>query len=223
MKCPSLLTALSVGILLASCSKSKEDASGAASFDYQLKATNPAATLARVQGGALTWTAGTASAQQIKFEAKRGGSEVEYSRSLQQSVDLFAAAPVLGSISLEAGTYDEVEFKAFLAPNGATPALELQGQYVSNGVTTPVLFRANEPVLLKAEKHNVTLSAATGYQAVTPLNLALGTSGISGSAFDNAVRSNGTILITATVNSALYNSIVNNLRSSSHGEAGFHR
>ncbi|RYY99905.1 MAG: hypothetical protein EOO11_03415 [Chitinophagaceae bacterium] len=221
----SLLPALGFGLLLSACSKDKDAGSALpsskASFAFTLHAGNPSVALGRVQGGTLTWTAGTASANAIKFEAERGSTEVEYGSSVQQTIDLFAANTSLGSITLDSGTYREVEFKAFLAPNGAAPALELRGSYTSNGTTTPVTFRAEEAVLLKAEKHNVTLSGATSYEATAPINLQAVAQGISASALDNATRTGGSILITSSSNGTLYQALLRNLRSLSD-EAEFH-
>jgi hypothetical protein len=198
MKIKNLLPALALGLVLVGCKKSSDSTlnPGQSSFAFQLKAVNPSATVSRVQGGLLTWTSGSATANLVKFEAKRGSTEVEYKTPVSQTINLFADNPSLGNITLDAGTYTEIEFKAFLVASGTNPSLELHGQYVSNGNTVNVVFRSNESILLKAEKHNVTLDGATSYQAVTPVNLGLATQTIAGSSFDNAVRTGGEILIT---------------------------
>jgi hypothetical protein len=63
---------------------------------------------------------------------------------------------------------------------------------------------------------------AANYQATAPVNLAQVLQNVPSGSFDNAVRSNGVILITASVNSNLYGILLNNLRAL-HDEAGFHR
>jgi hypothetical protein len=211
-------------MLLAGCKKESIDTptNVTGSFDYRMQAVNPTAVLSRVLGGSITWTSAKAYATQVKFEAKRGSAEVEFKTNVAQPVDLLDAANnTLGRVSLDSGTYSEVEFKAFLTPGNGLPALELKGNYTNSGSTIPVTFRVEETLILKAEKHNVSIDAAN-YQATAPVNLAQVLQNVPSGSFDNAVRSNGVILITASVNSNLYGILLNNLRAL-HDEAGFHR
>ena len=59
--------------------------------------------------------------------------------------------------------------------------------------------------------NNVTVLANNGYNALTTLNLSLLTRGITQTMLDNAVKTNGTILINSLSNVDLYNIILNNL------------
>jgi hypothetical protein len=216
-----LIAPLAAALLLTSCKKDGAAGDGPSAVTFQLKATNPSVVTGRVEAGSLTWTAAHAEANMIKFEAKKAGAEIELKNTLQQSIDLFAATPSIGSIPIPAGSYDEVEFVAYLAPASGNPALELTGDFSNNGVSTPVTFRATEAIQVKGEKHNVTITDAGGYSATTTVNLALASSGITSAALSGAVRSGGTILITSSVNAGLYATIVSNLRNM-HDEAEFH-
>jgi hypothetical protein len=196
---------------------------------FELKATNSSVLLngtmsvqqnERIASGNIVWSAAAASANMIKFEAKKAGAELEYKSSIQQSIDLFSATPVLGSITIPNGSYDEVEFKAFLAPNGTLPALDLKGQFTNGTATTNIHLVVNEPIQIKGEKNNVIIQD-TAYSAVSVLNLSVATQGISASALSNATVTNGEILITSSINSNLYNVIVNNLQNM-HEETEVH-
>ncbi|MDB5252337.1 MAG: hypothetical protein JWP27_1506 [Flaviaesturariibacter sp.] len=216
------LAPLAAALALTSCKK--EDTASPiapAAVTFQLRATNPSVVTGRVEGGTLTWTGARAEASMIKFEAKKAGAEIELKSNVQRSLDLFAPVPSIGSIAIPAGSYDEVEFVAYLAPASGNPALELTGTFSNNGVSTPVTFRASEAIQLKGEKHNVVISDTAGYDAITALNLSLASAGLTSASLSGAVRTGNTILISSSVNAGLYATIVNNLRNL-HDEAEFH-
>jgi hypothetical protein len=214
-------------VLLVSCKKNAQDipspgVNGNSSVAFKLKATNTSSVVNRTTSVLSTadkttsvsiqWTAGSASATEIKFEGKKQGSEVEFKSKVNQTVDLFNLSSSLGSISIPSGTYSEVEFKAELSPTSNNPAFELSGQFATGGVTTNVIFRANENIEVKGEKNNVTITDSSLSNAITSLDLSLITKGINQAALTSAVKTNGTILITSSINSDLYKIIVENLR-----------
>ena len=220
-----LLTALSGALF--SCKK--ENTSSSSTLAYQVTTTNRSYTIARlantdpgarVTTAGLQWTSGTASANLLKFEAKTSSNETEFKSNIQQQIDLFAAAASFGSISIQPGTYAEIEFKAFLHANGSSPAFELNGQF--NGTAShPIVFRVNEDVIFKTEIKNITVTAATDYSALNTLALSNLTQGISEADLNNATLTNGTIVISSSSNTGLYNTILNNLKNH-HAEAEVH-
>jgi len=190
----------------------------------QLKATNSSVPLNSVPSGitaealrttavTIEWTAGTASANLIKFEAKQNSNQIEFKSSVQQTIDLFGSNSSLGNIAVPPGIYDEIEFKAQLSPVGANPALELKGTFTQGSAVMPVTFRANETILLKGEKHNVTVNSGTLHNAVTSMDLRKVMMNITATDLANAVNTNGEILITSGINQQLYDIIVKNLRN----------
>lgn len=210
-------------LLFASCQKDNSIGNGSG-VSMQLKAKNTSALLQSMQPGAngpsqriegvnIEWTSGKASANLLKFEAEKDGSEVEFKSKVKRTIDLFAANNAFGTINIPAGTYNEIEFKAQLSVDGAAPALELKGQLQSSGVATNIVFQANEAIEIKGEKHNVTITDNTVHTAVTAMDLTKIMQGISASALDNAVRTNGEIIISSNVNANLYATIVKNLRN----------
>jgi hypothetical protein len=220
----NLIVPVLAAAALTSCQKDASVApSGSQAVAFQLKATNTAATInsvnnistgvaAREQGASIQWTAGTANVSLLKFEAKKAGSEVEFKSAVNQTIDLFNANMSIGNVSIPAGTYSEVEFKAQLVGSSTTPSLELKGQFTNAGVSTNIVFRATESLEVKGEKNNVTISDSTVHAAVTALNMVVLSRGISAAALSNAVKTNGEILITADINKDLYAVIVKNLR-----------
>lgn len=218
---PSIFILLAVS--LASCKKdastSSDQSSGAIRF--QLTAQNPSSAVNRLDvnasalrdaGASIEWREGTASASLIKFEGERSGSEVEFKSSVQRTINLFDAAASLGNISLPAGTYDEVEFKAKLSPVNGQPALELKGQFNDGTTTRKITFRAEEEMEIKGEKKLVTITDSTIHTAVTQLNLALAGRGVSLSMLSSAAVTGGEIIMSQSVNKELYKIILKNLR-----------
>ncbi len=211
-----LITVIAVTTLFfVSCKKSSNSASG---IKYQLQTTNRSAVIARTTSGNLQWTSGFGSATEIKFEAKTNNNEAEFKSEVPQHIDLFSSVVTLGNITLTPGTYTEVEFEVELNPTSTDPALELKGQFTDNGITTPVIFRVSSPIEIKNEKSNVVITDNNSYKALTTLNLALLTTGVTESMLNNASSTNGTIMISSTSNISIYNIILNNLHDSDEVE-----
>ena len=218
-----MLSFLLAGTLLfASCQKKDNSAADNSGVSVSMKAVNPSATLqqnantdalSRVQTVNLQWTSALASVNLLKFEAKSNGSEIEFKSNIRQTIDLFSATNALGNITIPPGSFSEVEFKASLSPSGSTPALVMNGQLVDNSGTTAVVFQANEAIEIKGEKNNVTLTGTTVHNAIIAMDLSKIVQGISAAELASAVRTNGTLLITANINSTLYGKIVRNLQN----------
>jgi hypothetical protein len=193
--------------LLFSCKKDAD--SNGSTVTYQLATTN-AATVSgtgRIAGSFLTWDGGTASVSEIKFEAK-GENKVEYKSSATKTVDLKAALSTLGDIDVPHGTYEKVEFKIQFVPAASGSSLELQGTYTptTGGAAVPVVIRFGEPFEMKYEKKTpTTIDANTDYTALSTLALGILSQGVSESVLTNAVKTNGTIVISSSSNADLYN------------------
>ena len=198
-----LLTIVAISLIgFSSCKK--DNVTTGSGLTFQLKAANPTSTVARAMA-TVTWQSGFVNANLIKFETKQAGNEVEFKSNVQRHIDLFALPTDIGNISVPAGTYDETEFKFFITPNSGEPAFQLQGT-VDN---TPVVFKVDNSSLIKAEQHQVALSGSN--VALTTLDLAGLTQGISAADFSGAMQTNGIIVISSSSNVILYNAILNNV------------
>lgn len=220
MKLPNILlsTAIAVAVLFITGCNKNSNGTGNNAVKFQLQTTNRTSILARVQSGSIQWVSGYGSATEIKFEAKLSGIETERKSQLAQKLDLFSAITTLGNITLDPGTYSEVEFKVELNPSGSDAAMELSGQFTSGGVTTPVVFRVTAPLELKNEKNNVVVTDNSTYKAITTIDLSLITKGITEAMLNSAVKTSGTILISSTINSNIYNILLSNLHDSDEVE-----
>ena len=225
MKHTKILIAAAISLTLFSCKKNSSSSNSG--VEFQLKTANRTSVVNSVMtAGSIVWTSGYASATEIKLEAKNSNqSQVEYKSQNKQKVDLFTSvASILGNVTLAPGTYTEVEFKIEMAPSGSDAALELDGSFTNGntGVTVPVVFRVNSLFEIKGEKNNVVVTDNAGTTALTTLDLSLLTNGITQLALSSATVSGGTLVISSSSNSALYNIIVANLQSHHEAEIGHH-
>jgi hypothetical protein len=211
MKIKNIFPLVLLGSLLffASCKKN----TGSSGFKYKLTTSNRSNVVGRLAAGNITWSSGYGSANLLKFEAKNSsGTEVEYKSTVSQHIDVFTSlATSVGTIDLPQGTYSEIEFKAELAPAGSDAALELTGTFTSGANTTPVVFTVNSPLEIKTEKNNVVISDNASYTALTTLNLSLLTSGITEAMLTRATKTGGKIVISASSNTGIYNTMLANL------------
>ena len=196
-------------LFLASCKKENSDPPG---ISYQLQTSNRSSVVGRVASGNIVWVSGYGNASEVKFEGKGPSGEIEYKTTVQQRIDLFSGISTLGNVTLPPGSYQEVEFEVKLNPTTTEPALLLNGTYTSTGPAIPIVFRIATPLEIETELNNVNVVANNGYNALTTLNLSLLTRGITQTMLDNAVKTNGTILINSLSNVDLYNIILNNLK-----------
>lgn len=220
-----LMTGAAALLLLGSCKKSGTADPSSSNMQFQLKADNPLVVVNIVAApGNILWTSGSASATQVKLEAKQNTSQLEFQSSAVQQIDLFASVITgLGNVVLPAGTYTEVEFKITLNQNGANPAMQLNGQYTSGtGIITPVVFNLNSLFELKAEQNNVTVTGSGSLTALTTLNLSFVSNGITQAMLNSATLTNGKIVISASANTSIYSIITNNLQQFHHVDVTHH-
>lgn len=206
---------------LFSCKKSNTDTTPTdpnttAQLNYRLKTTNPSAAL-KTTASTITWTSGFANPTMVKFEAKQGTTEIEYKSTNTAQIDLMSSSAVyFGNFSVPIGTYTEVELKYQLNNNGSSPALELNGQLSTTLLPVPVKVQISGPVELKTEQHNVTFTNKTSVTGAATIDLSMLTSGLTEAMLLSASVTSGTIVISATSNTALYNTILSNLRNRDH-------
>lgn len=173
--------------------------------------TNSLAANATAAG--ITWTSGIANVSAFKLEAKKGGTEIEIKSHNLTSVDLFSLSPTTVSTTIADGTYDEIEVKAlFVKSSGSDIPLTLKGSYTSqSGTVTPIEFDFNDDALIKVEAENVTIDGTTDIAAITKLDLTRLIGNTAAAALDAATRTNGTIIISNSSNTNIYNAIKANV------------
>jgi hypothetical protein len=229
--CAAILLAV---ITMAACKKSGVSPSNSSQVSFQMQADNSATTLAATPGASnglvtnsvgasisgLTWTSGIANISKFKLEAKKKGTGIEIESKNLTSVDLFALSPLAANVTVDTGTYKEIEVRVELlqTTTGAIP-LTLKGTFTnSGGATTPIEFDLNDDVTIKAEAQDVVINGTTDFAALVHMHLNKLVAGLTAADLDAAALTNNTIVISKTSNTAIYNKILANLTTCGDSE-----
>ncbi len=212
MKTNKLVLALSSITLLSLFSCTKDPVTPGITFQVRNSAA-VAPIVGSVTGASVQWTAGFANTVEIEFEAKNKNVEIEYKSEANQRVNLFSTLSTLGVVTVPAGTYEDIEFEMEVKPLGTEPALQLTGTYTNVGIVNALVFKLNTSLEIESKKSNITIAEGSSLKALTTLNFSLITTGVTASMLDNATRTNNTIEISATVNSNIYEIMLNNLKT----------
>ncbi|AMR30511.1 hypothetical protein A0256_03280 [Mucilaginibacter sp. PAMC 26640] len=220
------LVAITVVTGLFSCKKdSGVTPLAAAQISFGLKADNASIALASTSGpvinsvgtnatgSVITWTSGMANVSKFQFEAKKAGVKTELEVKGASTVDLFAVSPSLFPAKIDTGTYSEIEVKlALAAPSGNNIPLQLKGSFMkTDGTVMPVELDVNEAMVLKTEIKNVVIDANTDLKTTFTLHLNKLLSGITSADLAMATATSGTVIISSTSNTALFNKIKANV------------
>lgn len=220
MKQTIILSAVALGLCFTSCKKNKGyDSSGSQpTVSYKMTASNTSYTMAKTTASAsIVWTTAYVNPAVVKFEARKDNTHIEFTSTNNQQIDLLAPTPIdFGGFTIPPGTYKEIELDIKLDKNGPNPAMELDGQFTLNAVSLPVSIQVNAPVQIKTEEHDVDITADNNFEAVTTLVLPDITTGITTDMLLNADLTNGTVIISASSNRNIYNTILSNLGNKRH-------
>lgn len=156
-----------LGVVLIMSSCEKNDSTGSGKLSYQVKPANFTASIGATISGSglpapintnssLTWTSGSLYISEIDFEAESKDREIEYEFKQGVNVDLFNLSPILGSITIPDGTYDEVELGLELKKSSTNIPLTLKGTYTDGGgAKIPVEFYLNEDFEVEVEAEDL--------------------------------------------------------------------
>lgn len=155
-------------------------------------------------------------------------------------VDLFIPNQQIGVADVAAGSYDSLRIKFQISQTPVSPALFLKGTYVGkSGSKTQVEFSLNEGLInsqsnveqqgqhqggedddlkIQATLRNLVVSAQSSTVATINLDYKKLLNGLTASDFDNAVISNGIIIINKTTNTNIYTKIKANINKFSKGD-----
>jgi hypothetical protein len=166
--------------------------------------------------GSITWTSGTLNVAKIQFSGKKDQSSVNIEYTNLSVVSVLSLAAAAGSVTLPAGTYGDIQLKANLVESAVNVPLILKGTYkeANGGAAIPVEFQFNENLELKVNPPQIVIQGDQ-YTANLGLQINKLVTNLTASDFGQTVRTqpNNTILVTKTLNPALYEKLRNNLSS----------
>ncbi|MGB4400685.1 MAG: hypothetical protein WBJ10_15035 [Daejeonella sp.] len=214
-----------LGAVLIMSSCEKDDSTGSGKLSYQVKPANFTATIGTTISGSglptgsntnssITWTSGSLYISEIDFEAESKDREIEYEFKQGVSVDLFNLSPILGSITIPDGTYDEVELGLELKKSSTNIPLTLKGTYTDGGgAKIPVEFYLNEDFEVEVEAEDLVVSGSNDYLGLINVQLNKFMTNVLSADLSNATKTSGVIVISSTSNMNLYAKLKANLNA----------
>ena len=234
---------LLAGMVFTSCKK-EPASSTVTSLKVKMQATNKSFSIyksASVNTPSFVWDTAYLNVSKIELEAEMMGNESSKDSSSMErengkskdasgtelewkgpkKIDLFNINSFIGSFDLKPGSYDNISItvEAYKSDAGTDPVFYLSGTYKNaTEVNIPIEVIVNEDLEFEIEKEGVMLNAANDYASLLNVNLNLLMNGILQSDLDNAMLTNGKIVISSTSNSALYTTIKENFSKSEESE-----
>jgi hypothetical protein len=213
------------GTCLTSCKKNSSSpaSSSAAQLSIGVKSDNATVPIA-ASTASITWTSGTANVSEFKFEAKKHGLEIEVTSKNLTHVDLFSLAPSLIGVTIDTGTYTEIEIKAEFTKSSTTDLpLTLKGNFMAAGGTVvPIEFDFNDNAEIKAEAQNVVVDGKTDLTTFITMHLNELLANVTAAELGAATLTNGTIVISSTSNTNIYDQIRADLSTCGHSDGFQH-
>ena len=130
---------------------------------------------------------------------------------------------MIGGFTLVPGTFANlsIKIKSFKSDAPTTPLFYLTGNYTnSTGAVKRIKIIINEDFELRINKTD-TLNFNNDFTSIIKMNLSLLMNEVSQTELDNAVLTDGNLVISSSVNVSLYNRIKKNLHDS--GDSEFER
>lgn len=207
-------------ILMAGCQK---DTVNDGQLIYNFKPINLSATLGTIgsasgqpvaagSNASVLWTTGRFNINKIELSGKKDGSEISIEQINLTDVDVLKLGSVSGSVDLPAGTYKDLEVKLKFAVSDTKRPLTLVGKYIEpSGTQIPVEVHFNDEMELKKSASEIVIKGDK-YTADVTLEINNLVKNLIQSDFGQTTRgTNGSIFVSNTVNTALYNKLKANL------------
>jgi hypothetical protein len=228
-------------VAMTSCKKDASNSSTSPVLGLSVQALNPSfnlpVTASGLKSASATSLISVSSAKllvsRFSFEAELKSSNkakdsisIEYNWNGPKLVDLLNPGAVFGQLALQPGYYDEIELRisSVKEMNDTVPLFTLKGNYTNSAsILVPVVFTVSEPLILKTELKNDTITSTSGsvFSGAVQIYLDQLFVNVLPVDLDNAVKTNGAIVINYNSNRNLYLLLTANLLKRHHGE--YHR
>jgi hypothetical protein len=215
-----LTVALAGSLLFSACTKDVKEVNEVAptesTLNFQMSLTEQATEVTatgKVQSGPISWSEGYISFSDITVEAVRGKQMLAFRTNIAQRFNVFDIVSSIGSLNLPSGKFDRLLFKVKVAPLGSYHAWLMKGTYTSNGISTPIVVQVMEPLTFTFDHRTpMTFNPREVMNSLISFTLSPISSGITETMLNNAVRTNGVIVISHKSNAKLYNMIGDGLK-----------
>lgn len=165
--------------------------------------------------GSINWTNASVNISKLEFSATQAGKAISLESKNLFAINALKPDSLSGTVSLVSGVYENNEFKISINESTTNPPLVLTGTYIeASGTRIPVVVQLNVTQLIKLEAPKIEISKGKYVARVTvELNGLL--KGLTANDFGQTTRTapNNTILVTNTINRALFEKLALKLPS----------
>jgi len=198
--------------VLASCSK--DDANSDVNVRLAVTTTSSStATQSRLAPNDLVFTSGTITIREVVFDGDNGS--VSVSRTHEQIADIDYATGTITPVvvvSVPEGTYTSVNLGIELQDENSSPSVVIEGTYThTNGDVIPIRFEFNSGEVFEANAASVELVEGTDVVGKITFDAISWFSTVTAAQLDNAVLTDGTIIISGTNNANIFNIVADKL------------
>jgi len=169
----------------------------------------------RTMSASLVFNSGYVVVREVVFDGDRNdGTSVSITEEKITTIDLIngtANPPFV--MDIPAGTYTSVNLGIEIQDETSRPSVVAEGVYTNAaGVTTPVRFEFNSGEVFEANSvAPVTLTQNTAATAKITFDPHVWFSTVTRTQMDNAVKTNGVIVISETRNAGIFNIVADRL------------
>lgn len=165
--------------------------------------------------GSINWSSAGINISKVEFSATRGGNPISLETKNLYAVNALKPDSLSGTVFLSSGVYEKNEFKITVNESVSNPPLILKGTYIeASGTAIPVIAQLNISQVLKLEAPRIEIKQGK-YVARVTIELNGLVKGLVAGDFGQTTRTapNNTILVSNTVNRALFEKLVLRLPS----------
>lgn len=164
--------------------------------------------------GQLTFTKGKIKFREVVFDGEMGG------KSISETVEKIAVIDYSNGkitpqvfIDVPAGIYTDVNLGIEIQDEGKDPSIVIEGTYISSkdGKSRPIRFEFNSGEVFEANAQRVEIKEGTNLVGKITFDALDWFSVISSEELDNAVLTNGVIVISETRNSEIFDEVADRL------------
>lgn len=208
-----------LAVLFTNCTKKEVAADTKLSYSFSAgnlsaslssNAAASGAVVAPGTNGSINWTTASINIAKIEFSATKTGTPVSLESKNLYLVNALKPDSLSGTVSLAAGVYEHNQFNLTMSSSLTNPPLLLTGTYIeASGTKIPVRFEMNQTQLIKLEAARVEVTSGA-YLAKVTIQLNALVTGLTASDFGQTTRTgtNNTIIISNTINKALYEKLI---------------
>lgn len=200
----------------------------AVNSSYSLSASNTSTKASLASGPSITWDTARMVVSRVRFEAslkkmnsEEDSVEIDYKWNGPKTVNLLDTTSTFGNFTLQPGLYDEVELRisGLKMDAAGKPVFYLHGNYAENdSVTVPIVVKSYQNVIFKTQQDSVNVASNLNANITSDVQIYLNKlmANVQPTDLNNAMKTNGTIVISGSSNMHIFYSILHNLQRDHH-------